>query len=468
MELEQLINLSASFEDLKKAIEAEKAKDTDLQDLIDQYDPANHEIRDVTKRPDKTVDNQDGTTRVEKVARITVALQKLIVSRAAAFLCGNPIDLEATPEGEVEESLLEVLRKTWEDNKLDYESKRLAKLMMSECECAELWYVEPAEEGYWKGTPNDSATVKYRLRMRVLAPSLGDSLYPVYNSAGDMIAFGRGYQVKNMEGKLVERFDVYMAEKTLYMEKGQGGWALVKEEAPEIGIGKIPVIYYSQPAPEWADVQSKIDRLEKLLSNHADSNDYFAFPMMAISGEVLGMSAKGERGKVLQLENGASAQMITWTQAPESLKMEYNNLRSLIFDMTDTPDISIEQMKSLGTYSGIALKMLFLGAHLKAADKEENFGKSVQRRINYLKAALAKINVRLEKATVLSIKPRFEYFLPKNDQEKVDILSTAVTAKIVSKKTAVALNPLVSDPEAEVTQIEEEANSAGALNEEMN
>jgi SPP1 family phage portal protein len=461
MELEQLIKLSGSFEDLKKAIEAEKTPDKEKAELIEQYDLSKHEVNDETKRPNKMVKTDEGTKPVA-VARISVPLQKLIVSRAAAFLCGNPVELDATfEEGSVEESLLQVIRKTWDDNKLDYESKKLAKYMMSECECAELWYSEAVDPVYWENTP--AAGSLFRLRMKVLAPSLGDTLYPVFSNSGDMVAFGRAYTLL-IEGKKRDCFDVYTDQKTIKGVKMDSGWVNTEEVQP---TGKIPVIYYAQDAPEWANVQSAIDRMEKMLSNHADSNDYFAFPLMTVAGEVKGMASKGEQGKILELGDNAKVEMITWNQAPESLKLEFNNLRSLIFDMTDTPDISIEQMKSLGTYSGIALKMLFLGAHLKAADKEENFGKSIQRRINYLKAALAKINVKLEKGTVLSIKPRFEYFLPKNDQEKVDILSTAVTAKIVSRETAVALSPLTTDPAAEKDRIDAEANSAGALNEQF-
>jgi SPP1 family phage portal protein len=473
MELEQLITLIEDYETLKQTIEQQKKIEADLSDTIKQLYIENHPVNDPTKRKDKNVTvvtyekNAAGeevavnSTRLEPVNRISVSLQKMIVNRAAAFLCGNPIELQSNPENKSEEDILSVLKKTWIDNKLDYEGKKLAKAMMSQCEVAELWYIESVDAVYWKNTPNQGK--KYKLRMKVL-DAVTNRLYPVFNSSGNMVAFGRGYEILVGDQK-VECFDLYTETKTYKGQKGATTWNVTSEDNP---VGKIPVIYYSQEQPEWADVQSKIERFEKLLSNHADSNDYFAFPMMAISGEVLGISAKGEQGKVLEMENGAKAEMITWSQAPESLKLEFNNLRSLIFDLTDTPDISIEQMKALGTYSGIALKMLFLGAHLKASDKEENFGKSVQRRINYLLAALAKINVTLESGLTLSVRPRFEYYLPKNDKETMDVLTEAVTGKILSQETAVNLNPLVEDKESEMIKLKKEADSAGALTDVMN
>lgn len=474
MELEQLKQLTGQFEELKKAIEAERVKEDDVQDLIDQYDLENHAIMDKDKRPDKKVTTDDGD-KYEPVARIPVPFQKIIVSRAAQFLCGNPIELSAIAEkGSIQDDLLTVIKKTWEDNKLDYESKKLAKIMMSECECAELWYTEPAAPEYWADTPLQGST--QRLRMRVLAPSLGDTLYPVYNSAGDMIAFARGFNIKGVDGKLKECFDVYTAEFTYYNIKEQNGWqprTQIGQDGQGRAIepnpsGKIPVIYYHQDKPEWADVQPLIDHYETMISNHAESNKYYAFPMLALYGEVVGMASKGEQGKVLQLENGARAEMLTANNAPESLSLEYTNVRSHIFDMSDTPDITSEKKDFSGPISGEALKMRFLPALLKAADKEELFGKSIQRRINFLKTAHARINMKLEKAVSLSIKPKFTPYLPESEREKIDLLSTAVTSKFISRKTAVALNPFVSDPEAEEEQLKEEANSAGALNEEMN
>jgi SPP1 family phage portal protein len=224
------------------------------------------------------------------------------------------------------------------------------------------------------------------------------------------------------------------------------------------------VIYYSQELPEWSDVQDLIERMEKLISNHADSNDYFGSPTVFLEGEIEGFATKGEAGKVIQGKSGAKASYLTWDQAPESIKLEYSNLRSLIFDLTDTPDISIENMKSLGVFSGIALKMLFLGAHLKASEKEEIFGKGIQRRINYIKSALAVINVATAGAATMAITPSFEYFLPKNNEELVTLLNTATGGKAtMSTQTAEKNNPYVDDPEKEMVLIQEEG-----LNDENN
>lgn len=454
MELSEIKELATNFEKLRTKVMSAKKNSSAIVDYLKQYEPEKHNIMDTAVRPDKLITTDDkGTTKSVSVARLSIPMQKKIVGLAAAFLCGNPIQLSGSPANEAEKKMLAVVLKTWSKNKLYFDSKTLAKIMMSETEAAEIWYVQPAPERYWANTPNEGR--KLRIRMKIIANSLGDSLYPVFDNSGDMVAFGRGYKL-SVDGKDEEHFDVY-TEDTVYLGvKKESSWEMATEANQ---LGKIPVIYYCQPKPEWSDVQTLIDRFEKTLSNHSDTNDYYSSPMVKVKGTVKGFASKGETGKVLELEEGADAEYMSWDQSPKSLELEFKNLRSLIYDLTDTPDISIEQMKSLGTYSGVALKLLFLAAHLKAADKEEIFGKCMQRRINLIIEAMTKVNVELERGSGIEITPQFEYFLPKDEEGMVNMLVNAVGGgkPIMTTETAVRKNPLVDDPEQEIELLKEQA-----------
>lgn len=459
MNIEELISKIPDYGALYADFRANKADKIDaINKIIKQLNPVDHDINDSTKRPDKTYINERNETVVSKVSRLVVPFQKKIVAMSAAFLCGNPIELKSTPQDDKQKTLLSAVTKVWDDNKLDYKSKSIAKLMMSETEVAELWYTEPLEQGdtYWDGVLDRA---KFKLRMRILAHSKGDKLYPIYSLTGDMIAFGREYLITLSGNKVETHFDIYTADSIYKGTQVDGKWEVVTETNI---FKKIPIIYYSQEEPEWADVQKLIDRYEEQLSNHADTNDYFGSPLVVVQGTIKGFAKKGESGKVLETEKDASVNYLTWDQSPASVKLEMDTLKELIFNCTDTPDISFEKMKSLGNYSGIALKMLFLSAHMKASDKEEIFGEGIQRRINYLKTAIGVLDVSFEKV-VLSIKPKFEYFLPKNDTEKIDMLSTAVSGKLMSAQSAVKENPLVSDSTIELELIKEESTGADAL-----
>lgn len=450
MEPQELATLVTSdFEKLKSRIIESKAKIISSDDYKD-IDVEQHEVvTDMVSRPDKAVTTEQGPKTV-KVARIPQSYQKLIVNRAVAFLVGNPINLISQPKDRLQKDLLSIIQKVWSDNKLDYLTRTTCRFQMSETEVAEIWYIETTSPDYWIGTSMQGKNL--RLRVQILANSLGDFLYPVFDRFGDMIAFGRGYFVM-IDEMQVEHFDVYTSNNIYYGTFLDGQWEI---EPVTHTLGKLPVIYYSQPTSEWYDVQRMIQRKEVLGSNHADTNDYNGSPIIAAYGKVLGFSAKGESGKVLELEKGSDIKILSWDSLPESLKMERDDLNASIMKMSDTPDISFETMKGLGTFSGIALKMLFLGAHMKASNHEELFGQSIQRRINLIKFALTRMSVSFKPGLNLDIKPEFKYYLPKDNKEEVDILVAAVGAGILSVETAIELNPLIKDAMVEKARVKAE------------
>lgn len=438
----------------------------EVETALKQYDPKQHTIFDKSKRQDKILKDNDGNlSGVVNVARLPLSLQKKITLISAAFL-GTPT-IESSPEADIEKNFLTIIDKVWQDNKLDYKFKKIAKTVMSEKECAEVWFMQEAEQanakagivGYWEGFPI-MQTAKFKLGMKLLSNSLGDSLYPVFDEFSNMIAFGRGYKIIDAAGKSIEYFDLYTAEKLYFYSKETGAWEV--DEKPNV-IKKIPIIYYWQPLTEWDDVQELIERLEVKKSNHADTNDYFDRPMLVGKGDTISLPDKGDSGKYVELKgHDASLTYLTWDQAPASMEMEMDGLYHDIHTLTHTPDISFENVKGLGVFSGIALKMLFLDAHLKASDKEEIFGEGLQRRINYIKKAVSVIDPAFVKALPLQVKPKFEFFMPKNIQEEISVLVAAVSGGIMSEETAIRLNPLIADADAEIKALNEKAEAKAA------
>jgi hypothetical protein len=431
------------------------------QEALEQLQPETHGIFDTAKRPDKLVQKPNGQKDAEgndsydqtlqAVARIPLALQKRVVNTAATFLTGAPIDLVCQPEDDNQQKLFDMVYKTWADNKLDFKTRPIAKAMMGQKECAELWTLAPAEPGYWGELGNTKSEL--RMRFSILTPSGGNTFYPVYDKYGDMTAFGRGYTIQEGEKKQ-EHLDLYTAEMKYAYVKGESDWVLDTEETKPNVFGKIPVVYYSQTRTEWQDVQWAIERLETLLSNFADTNDYFGSPMVVVSGEVTGFATKGDSGKVLQATNGSKVEYLTWNHAPEAIKLEIETLLDQIYSLTQTPNITFREVKGLGSLSGIAIKLMFMDAHGKAKDKQDgDYGECIQRRINLLKTGCTKINVDLANVEGLSITPKFGLFMPSNEVEatelegkKIDNLLRATGEKaIMSQQTAIEQNPLVEN-----------------------
>ena len=458
--------------------------------LVDQIEISKHSvsINNKENRPDKVIykpvidestgapvnDTATGEPKINrttaKVNRVPAAVQKLIVERRGGFMLGNPIEYNVTAQDDnkSDQALIDFIYEIEDNTKTLYKNKEIFRRMISQLEVAELWYLtEVTEKGFWNSLMRKTgiAASKYNLKMKVLCLELGDELYPLFDGYGDMVAFARSYKLKE-DGNDIEHFDVYTAEMT-YKYCNRADWAL-DSTAPGGGkipnaAQKIPIIYYSQAKPEWADVQQMIDRLEKVLSNHADMNDYFGEPILAIFGQLIQAINKGESGKILQLSENAKASFLALDSPPESIKMEVENLEKFIYALSQTPNISFAEMKDIGgDLSGFAITLMFLDAHMACRIKEETFGMGIQRRVNLIKAFIGNImNTSLsESAQTVRIKPVFTPYMPKNIKELIEMIDTAVTTKVMSRKTGTEKLEdagFIPDAEMEAIRLEEEA-----------
>src|SRR5690606_1313043 len=98
----------------------------------------------------------------EEVNRIALPLQKLIVTRRAAFMNTGNMNIVAKSENDLEARLLEMVKKSRDDNKMEFKLTEIAEKMMSELQVAELWYSEDVDAAYW-GTLSSQG--KKRMRM---------------------------------------------------------------------------------------------------------------------------------------------------------------------------------------------------------------------------------------------------------------------------------------------------------------
>ncbi len=449
-----------------------------------QLDPAKHDVMDPIKRKDRwvrtdpsdpnqavgdedadrgdhtirvTTTAQDGSTwRREKVARVAVSLQKLIVKRAVAFLFGNPVQLDAEPaEGTQEAEVLQALKKALKQTKSATLNRKIARQIFSATEAAELWYTVPAPKNSLYGFE-----ANFKLRTMIFSPLKGDTLYPYFDSTGDLVAFSREFSIKDAEGVERKYFETYTDAATFRWLSTDGGWELLEGFPKKNPIGKIPVIYGRQPETEWADVQALIDRLEKLLSNFAETNDYHASPKIVTKGNIVSFAKKGEAGAVIEMDPDGDAHYMTWDQAPNSVKLEIETLLRLIYTMTQTPDISWESVKGLNV-SGVALRLLFMDAHLKVEDKMEVFGEYLQRRYSLVQAFLKQLNAGNKEFAAacdsLTVEPEVKPFMLVDEKEKVEVLMAATGQKaIASRKNAVQRLGWTDDPDEEVAAIEAE------------
>jgi hypothetical protein len=451
--------LTGNFEALVTAISVKPEPKT--AEPLKEYNVSDHDVFNKTKRPAVKRKKKDGTPLPDReVNRIGIAMQRMIVGRAAAFLCANPIVYKALPANDAEEKLWAAFKKVNENNKLDYKNQNILEIRMSETEVAEIWYLQDLEEDddYWAGT---AVKGKHKPRLFISCASLLDKIWPVWDGQDNLVAFARQWKEKAEDGNDIDHFDVYTADKIYEGTKTKSNWD-VKEETNL--VNKIVVIYHSQPDVEWANAKPQISRLEFLGSNLADSNDKTMSPIFFVKGKLESLP-DGSAGRVINGPIGSDAKYVTADNAPESLKMEVEMHERNMYITTDTVRLDTETLTGIGDISGVALELLFMPAHLKASKHAGTFGECIQRRINLIKKMIVTIEPSLKDGLSLTITPTFDYFLPKDVSGIVNYLTQASQGDkpIMSQETAVnsLQGVLGGDGKVELDRIKKEVTETG-------
>lgn len=429
---------SGTAEDIAKAIIDTRRDDKNKG--VDQWSIENHSINDVRKRPDKYIKDRDGNvTHVREVNRISVSFQQLIVNTSVAFGFGNDVAISSNADDGKEQELLEHVQDVLFDNKETTMNQSVATKLYSETEVAELWYMERDGDNY-------------KIRSFLMSPSTKDKLYPIFDDYGKMLAFARAYTYKEDV-----KMTVWTKENIVELTKSSNIWKI--ESRRENPYNKIPVVYGSQEETEWHVVQSQIDRLELLLSNHAEINDYHAAPKLFIKGRLKSLPRAGEGGGVLQGEENTDVSVISWDSATDSVKLEIDNLINSIHKFTQTPDISFENVKGLNQASGVMLKMLFMDAHLKVMRKRGIWDEYFTRRYNILKTLVnfRELGSYDDEVSSLRMSPIFTPYMIDDLRDKVSTLMAANGGRpIMTHRRAIELLGVASDVDEEMGLIREE------------
>lgn len=413
-ELYKLLNIpeNSPIQKIIDALKQGKDKTKIIEKAKKELDPKQHDIMNPVLRRPKNKDEKD---KNKDVISIALAYQKWIVRKEKAMIFGNQPILRANPKDETEKAVLKAIERVLHDIKEPSFNRKLAESIGSFTEGGELWYLKEGDEIH------DSYGFKTKMNIKAMLLSLkkGSELFPCKDDFDDMIAFSRNY-TKKVDGKEVEYFEVY-TQKFTYLFSNIKEWELVEGYPKKQELDKIPAVFGEQENVSWYDVQDLIERIETLVSDHGEVNDRNAYPILKVIGKLKNYLNKGPGGGV-ELDKESDMSYLSWDQATDSIKLEIDNLVKNIQLFSQTPNISFDEVKSLGALSGTALKMLFLDAHMKVMEKREIYDEYLQRRINIIKKILATLNPAWKSAIDnLVIEPEIVPFMVENEKEQVEI-----------------------------------------------
>lgn len=444
-----------------------------------EWDPDLHDVMDPSVRPDAMELVKEGgydargkqtpaeyrKDKVNPTNRIPLPLEQDIVNIHTAWTVGNDPKVDCEPNDDKEKALLRIINAVCRKNKMRYNNKRIVRSWLAEQEVAEYWYVVE-DNSFWskvlgklKGVFGGTITPKFKLRCAIWSPFRGDKLYPFFDDKGDYVALSREYSVTDADGTETTYF-MTVTDTMVYRWKKENGW--VAEKPFKHGFSKNPTIYSYREQSLCHCIKPIRERLEALISNFADCIDRHFFPYLILEGDINGTPQKSGKNRVIKITNGGKVYYLNWDQASEAVRLEMETLWSRAYQLTNTPQLSLDSLKGLGDVpSGKAFQFLFMGTNIAVDNHAEVIGEHIQRRYNFLASAIGSLNADYYTASLsIDIETSIQPFSVDDIAEKIRNASDACGKPIASLRTGVMMAGLVSDVDDEVKKIEEESQAA--------
>ena len=419
-------------------------------EAIGQYDPKLHKIN--TRDDKERMGKEDFET-----AKLSRPIQKGTNQVGTFFMFGNAIDItlsnkpeEATELADTFETYLEFLDSLYFHEQL-YETRRITG---AETECAKLYSLAKDEDG------------NVEVVCQIKSNGNQDTLYPLFNQYGKLVAFAFGYVLRNLQGKFEEHFDVY-TKNTIWKfirpnSTGSSKWNLYEKKENE--FHKIPVIYYNHEV-DWDGSQPSIDQLEWRISKHSDTVEYFGDPYLLITADIANnrLADAKEVGKVIVMDDqNGKFEYVTPPDSADMVQNELEYLKASIGEDTLTPDWSYKSIMGLGTLSGEAMRRANLPGYVKRTQfAVGTYNKMIRRELNLIRDIMCNY-VYLDDAETAEklrkMKIKFDYtdpFIGGIEDNSTEI-ATLVGAGAMSIHAAVSANRYIKDKQAEEDRIWEE------------
>ena len=476
MEISEIIKRAKAGEDVTSLLKQKSISLPSWADLKKEYDPKLHPVMDEGRYPDITIYEERESTEtddlgnpkrvrvakdVERVSRVTYALQDLAVKRTTELCFGIPVRRVYKPDADNErqKEVAEYLEKIYDAVRINSVNIERGRQLFASCEIMTLWYAVKQDNNLY------GFNSKLKFRCVTFSPMKGDEIYPLFDETGDLLALSVAYSRKVKEDT-VSYFDVYTDDTHLRWETSAESGLHELTVKEDISLGKIPAIYIYRPTPIWENTSSLVYEMEWAVSRNGNYLRKNSRPilMAAVSEELqFGQSPSTDAAfrDIVQYPQGSSLQYVTWNQAIDNLKFYINELRQTFFTQLQLPDWSYENMKTT-PMSGEARKQLFIDCQLKVKDESgrwlEFFDREVKVVKGFLKIALgnkADYNKAIDELVVENV---ITPYMISDDKDTVNLLLMKNGNKpLMSQRESIEALGESDDVDATLEQIRQES-----------
>ena len=357
-------------------------------EIVKDYEPMFHKIvNDKVGRRDKV--HKDGS--VDIAARIPIGLEKLLTKRITEFTFAIPVKRAYATANETQQQIAQAIEAIYKNAHIDTENVKRGQAYYASCEIFTMWYTVKRPNTLY------GFNSEFKLKCQTFSPMGGCRLYPLMDETGDMMAMSFEYERKTSASTTVTCFETFTADRHFKWKctSDKSEWELDKDPE-EISILKIPGAYLWRDLPVFDGLQMLREDLEYTISRNSDIVAYNASPILKVKGSLVGEENKGETRRIYRVTEGGDVSYVSWAQSVAALEYHVSTLLKYYWMQSQMPDISFENMKSLGNIGYDSRRTLLTDAHLKIGEESGPWLEFLNRECNVIKAFLKKMNKKWE------------------------------------------------------------------------
>lgn len=392
MDIKEIISTNKGISEIIADLKKKPVIVPEWSRLLCDYEPSMHKVvNDHTSLKDK----KNGT---EPSARLAIGLEKLLCKRINEFTFAIPVkriycDMD---DDEEKKAIKSAIESVYKNIHIDSVNLKRGLAYYAACEIFTLWYIVKKPNILY------GFNSEYKLKCKVYSPMDGVRLYPLIDEYDDMIAMSFEY-TKTVNEKEITYFETFTSDKHYIWRQNYENtqWeemtAKITEDCEtisgeEISIQKIPGIYVYRTHAIYEGLSPLRNDAEYTLSRESNVIAYNASPILKVSGGIKGEEDKNESRRVYRVENGGDVSYVSWSQANAVVQYHVETLMKLFWMQAQIPDISFENMKSLGNIGYDARQTLLTDAHLRIGDESGAWIEFFEREFNVIKAFLKEMN----------------------------------------------------------------------------
>jgi len=428
-------------------------------ELRKQYEPKEHPIKsDSSLRPKEKTKN--GIRDVP--AKICYPAEKIVTRRMVQMAFTIPVTRVYggfEPNDTKAKEFADAIEKVYKANRINSVNKNRMRAYFAACEAATVWFITETEDEHT--TYGFSTNAKIRCRSysqmdKKFSKIDEATIYPMFDDSADMVALGFKYSVQ-VSGNVVEHFDCYTADKAYYYTSKDGGWDRIEKVNL---LGKIPAAYCNRPEPIYADIEDNRNEIEFTNSRTSDVVKKNSAPIIVLKGTlVAGDAPSSDTGREAYQVTGEGAG-VDYLQSPMAIDQttrHINTQKQMIAEITQLPDLSLENIKGLGAISGEARKTLLTDAHMKVGEEADEIIWFFDREFSVLKELVASLNEEWKPYVhTLTCQHNITPFVQNDKAAQTDVLVKQVDGGLKSRRTAMAELGDYDNVEDEIAIIDQE------------